>query len=238
MEHKQIEVMIVEDDARAAEIYKQFTQKLDEFTVSDIANTGEQAIELLNIYSPDLILLDVYLPDMSGIELLWKVRSKYRGIDIILITASNEAETVREAIQGGVFDYMIKPVMIDRFLATLKKYQTVKQQLNGNKIFKQQELDSFFIQNHAAPEENKGSKEAVLPKGIDKLTLLRIRRQMSAVNESYNVDELAKAVGITVSTSRRYLEYLYSINEAEVELRYGAVGRPERRYKLAKGFQS
>ncbi|RXT06961.1 response regulator [Ammoniphilus sp. CFH 90114] len=227
-----IEVMIVEDDPRTAEIYKQFTQKLEGYTVSDIANTGEQALELLKIYSPDLILLDIYLPDMNGIDLLWQVRSHYRGVDVILITASNEADTVREAIRGGVFDYMIKPVMIDRFLATLKKYQGVKQQLSNSKVFRQHEVDSFFKTTPMSPILEGGSKETPLPKGIDKLTLSRIKKQLNEVNESVNVDELAKSLGITPSTSRRYLEYLLSIDEVEVELKYGAVGRPERRYKL------
>lgn len=227
-----IEVMIVEDDPRTAEIYKQFTQKLEGYTVSNIANSGEQALEILKIYSPDLLLLDIYLPDMNGIDLLWQVRSHYRGVDVILITASNEADTVREAIRGGVFDYMIKPIMIDRFLATLKKYQDVKQQLSNSKVFRQHEVDSFFKTTPMTLEE--GTKEIPLPKGIDKLTLSRIKKQLIEANESVNVDELAKSLGITPSTSRRYLEYLLSIDEVEVELKYGAVGRPERRYKLVK----
>ncbi|MFB4320814.1 response regulator, partial [Priestia sp. BR_2] len=120
MTENQINVMIIEDDSTAAQIYEQFIKKLEHFTVVATAGSGEQALELLTIFTPQLILLDVFLPDINGVELLWEIRKKYRGIDIILITAANDVETVGEAIRGGAFGYLMKPVIIDKFLSTLK----------------------------------------------------------------------------------------------------------------------
>ncbi|MGW6609989.1 response regulator [Peribacillus butanolivorans] len=85
MSKKPITVMIVEDDEVAVKIYEQFTRKLDHFSVIATASSGEQALELLQIFTPELILLDVFLPDINGVELLREIRKKYRGIDVILI---------------------------------------------------------------------------------------------------------------------------------------------------------
>lgn len=235
MLNKPIEVLIVEDDETAAQLLGQFTQKEEGFSVTAIANTAEQALDLLEIHSPHLILLDIYLPSMNGIDLLWEIRRKYRDIHIILITASNDAETIKEAIRGGVFGYIVKPVMIDRLISTLKKFRTVSQQLDQPKIFHQEEIDQFFgsLGTHEKRTEKQSKHAAQLPKGIDALTLRRIKEQLLLMKESLNADELAKSIGITHSTARRYLEFLVSLGEVSIEVQYGAVGRPERKYKKA-----
>ncbi|PTL39135.1 response regulator [Alkalicoccus saliphilus] len=130
-----IEVVIVEDDETAAAIYVEFINKIEGFSVPYIANSAEQALEMLKIKKPDLILLDVFLPDMNGIECMWEIRKNYNNIDFILITASNETDTVKEAIRGGAFSYIIKPVMMNRFLQTLDQYrQTFSQLSNENAL--------------------------------------------------------------------------------------------------------
>ena len=225
-----IDVMIVEDDEVAAQIYEQFTQKLDQFRVIAIAGTGKQALQLLEITKPNLILLDIYLPDMSGIELLREVRQRYRGIDVILITAANDTETVSEAIHGGAFDYLIKPINIDRYLKTLKHYSTVHHELTQGKVMSQEEVDSFFHKTDQAGENRKN----VLPKGIDKFTLKTVRDQLQTKSGLISTDDLAKQIGSSHSTARKYLEYLVSIGELDVEIFYGTVGRPERKYRRTR----
>lgn len=237
MDKEKIEVMIVEDDELAANIYVEFTNKLKQFKVTAVASTGKQALDLLNIYKPRLILLDIFLPDMNGIDLLWEIRRKYRGIDIILITASNDAETVGEAIRGGAFSYIIKPVMIDRLVSTLDKYSKVINQLKNNRLLAQNEVDSFFPQDQLSETGTINyvsniKKTKVLPKGIDQFTLTRVKRQLKMSNKSVNAEELAGLIGVSRSTARRYLEYLVSTGEVEIDVLYGAIGRPERRYKF------
>ena len=229
-----IDVMIVEDDEIAANTYTTFIEKLDAFKVTFIANSGEQALQLLESHQPNLILLDVFLPDIHGIELLWEIRKRYRGIDIILITASNDTETVAEAIRGGAFNYIIKPVMMNRFISTLKKYQKITMKLGESQLFLQNEVDSLFYTNDTekiAPKQENINK---LPKGIDKLTLTRIKETMIKLNDSVSADECANLSGVSHSTARRYLEYLASENMIEVTIHHGAVGRPERRYQYKK----
>ncbi|PJN89351.1 response regulator [Bacillus sp. mrc49] len=226
-----ITVVIVEDDENAVNIYKHFTNQLDQFTVIATASTGKQALNILDVAQPDLILLDIFLPDMNGIELLREIRSEYRGIDVILITAANDTETVSEAIRGGAFGYLIKPIMIDKLLATLNQYEQTRKQLENNNLVNQEKVDTLFRTPSHSPAAIDVQMNS-LPKGIDKHTLKMVRNKIQNVNGPLNADELGQLVGISYSTMRRYLEYLVSCNEMEVEVLYGGVGRPERKYKL------
>lgn len=230
-----IEVMIIEDDELAAGIYSEFIQELDSFKVTYIANSGEQSLNVLDKYKPQLILLDIYLPDMNGIDLLWKIRKLYRDIDIILVTASNEIDTVKAAIRGGAFSYIIKPVMMNKFLNTLKKYEKTNRTLNNSKIVKQADVDSLFLSSeNMSPELSKNENEVALPKGIDKFTLMRIKDKLLTLKDSINANDFSKMVGVSHSTARRYLEYLASLGIVEISINHGTVGRPERKYSYKK----
>ncbi|WP_050183131.1 response regulator [Domibacillus robiginosus] len=224
-----IKVIIVEDDHEAAGIYKQFTDQQPGFEVIATAGSGKQTVDLLKVVQPHLILLDVFLPDTNGIELLKEVRKQYWGIDVILITAANDTETVSQAIRGGAFGYLIKPIMIDKLIATLQEYKQVRKQLYEQKRIDQDKVDQMFRTPQSKSQSV--SNTALLPKGIDKHTLKLVREKIKLVEESLNADEFSQLFGISYSTTRRYLEYLVSTGEMEVKVIYGSIGRPERKYK-------
>lgn len=224
-----IKVIIVEDDQEAAGIYKQFTDQLSHFQVIATAGTGKQTLDLLKVVQPDLVLLDVFLPDTNGIELLKEMRKSYWGIDVILITAANDTETVSQAIRGGAFGYLIKPIMIDKFISTLQEYERTRTRLHQRKSINQEKIDQMFRAQQ--PKKQIEEQQPQLPKGIDKHTLKLVRSKIKTIEESLNADDFSQLLGISYSTTRRYLEYLVSSNEVEVEVVYGSIGRPERKYK-------
>ncbi|MED1793483.1 response regulator [Brevibacillus nitrificans] len=234
MSDQPITVMIVEDDEVAAKIYEQFTLKLEGFQIIATATTGKQALDMLHVVTPDMLLLDIFLPDMNGIDLLREVRKHFRGIDVIMITAANDVETVREAIRGGAYSYIIKPIMIDKFMSTLAQYASTRSQLQQHTTMDQMAVDKLFTKASIAPAARTAENVTTLPKGIDKLTLKLIRDKMQVTEHSVNADDLAALAGMSHSTVRRYLEFLVSINEVTVETFYGTVGRPERKYRWAK----
>ena len=234
-----IKVMIVEDDETAAKIYEKFTDKAGGFLVVAIATTGKQALDILNIFTPDLILLDVFLPDINGIDLLWEIRKKLRSVDVIMITAANDVGTVSEAIRGGAFSYILKPIMIDKFFEVMEQYKETRDKLVNLTIVEQEDVNDFFRvkktrEDPLNKEELPSIREEIpttLPKGIDKHTLKKVREQIKEINGNINAEEFSKMIGASHSTGRRYLEYLVSIKEMEVEVIYGTIGRPERRYR-------
>lgn len=231
MSNQIIQVMIIEDDETATKIYKKFTQKVEGFQVAATTSTGKQALELLHVFTPDLILLDVYLPDIKGTDLLWEIRKKFRNVDVIMITAANDVYTVREAISGGAFSYLMKPIMLDTFMETLEHYKKTRLKLFSLVTVQQDDVNSFFRMKQREEPNLIETKTSDLPKGIDKHTLKKVKQKLKEMNISTNAEELAKKLGASHSTVRRYLEYLVSNNEVEVEVMFGTIGRPERRYR-------
>lgn len=221
-----IRVLIVEDDLRISELHRRFTEKTEGFEVVGIANTLADAAEMAEVLAPDLVLLDLFFPEGSGMELLRRLRAGAAPTDVILITAAREMASLQEALRGGVFDYIIKPVFFPRFQEALLKYREYAARMRSGGTLEQQDVDRL-LRAHPAHE----TEEATLPKGIDPLTLRKVRQVFESTEvRDLNAEEVGERIGVTRSTARRYLEQLIAEGFLAADLLYGAVGRPERRY--------
>lgn len=228
-----IKVLIVEDDVNIAEINRRFVEKVAGFEVIGIATTGEQAKDWLEVLHPQLVLLDVYLPDIKGTDLVKYIRQTHEEVDVIMITAANESDIVRGALHGGVFDFIVKPLLFDRFKESLEKYQKHLLSFKKNRNFNQQEITNLWSKGNI-DEADKWEGISSMPKGIDQLTLEKIQDYLFTIDKNGVTAELvSRSVGVSRSTARRYLEFLVSEKRIYAELIYGSVGRPERRYFLA-----
>nr|WP_277604388.1 response regulator [Aeromonas sp. MR19] len=215
--------MIVEDDPAIAEIHRRFVQRLAGFEVLGVALTLFDAREQIDILRPDLVLLDVWLPDGEGFSLLRELRQAGASLDVILLTAAREASALQEAMRLGVVDFILKPVVFERLRDTLGNYAESRAALAALADIDQQAVDTLLgtpLQQVAA---------AGLPKGIDALTLQRVLAALTGVGAS--AEEIGNRVGVSRTTARRYLEFLVGQQLASPELEYGTVGRPERRYR-------
>ena len=179
----------------------------------------------LEVLKPDLLLMDVYLPDGTGLEILNTLRTNNQTCDVILITAARDVDTLQQAMRGGVVDYLLKPVMFPRLEAALQKYISQRQQLDVAESLDQNLVDKMLQSSVSA--ENTPQR---LPKGIDGVTLDKIRGLFGG-EVMFTADEAGEKIGASRTTARRYLEYLISSGELEADLNYGTVGRPERCYK-------
>ena len=230
--NKDIEVLIVEDDLRIAEIQKRFLDLIEGFQPVGIAVSYVEAKTLIEVLQPDLILLDVYFPDMNGLDLLKETKLQTKQMDVIMITAAKEIDKVQAAIRLGVFDYIIKPVIFERFKQSLQRYQEYHAKFlkltKENPYISQQEVDKLFWKEN----DNTTYERAYLPKGIDPLTLEKVIEVLGKVTTGLTAETVAKEVGVSRTTARRYLEHLVSIEKIEADLSYGTVGRPERVYLL------
>ena len=218
-------VMIIEDDLAIAELHHKYLSQLAGLEVVGIATTRIEAEMQLDILKPDLLLMDVYLPDGTGLEILNTLRANNQTCDVILITAARDVDTLQQAMRGGVVDYLLKPVMFPRLDAALKKYVSQRQQLDIVESLDQNLVDKM-LQSHA----NQDNLPNRLPTGIDGVTLDKIR-ELFLNGSVLTADEAGEKIGVSRTTARRYLEYLISTGELEADLNYGSVGRPERCYK-------
>ncbi|WP_096201716.1 response regulator [Bacillus sp. FJAT-45350] len=235
MKRKPFNVFIIEDDFRVANINKQFVEQVEGFQVVGVVHTGKDALSYLERAHnelPNLVLLDVYIPDVQGLELMWEIRKKYNDIEIIMITAANEVDTIERTFRGGILDYIIKPVDFERLKKTLQRYVEKQKLFRSKQEMTQEELDTMMggFPQILVEKDQIGSE---LPKGIDRLTLEKIILVLKDNDsEGFTAVELSKEIGASRSTARRYLEYLVAIEQVKAELIYGDVGRPERRYLI------
>ncbi|KWV97736.1 citrate response regulator transcription factor CitB [Escherichia fergusonii] len=222
-----ITTLIVEDEPLLAEILVDTLKQLQAFDVIGVADKQESAKKLIRLYQPQLILLDNFLPDGKGIDLIrHTVNTSYSG-RIIFITADNHMDTISEALRLGVFDYLIKPVHYQRLQHTLQRFSRYRSSLRSSEQASQTHVDALF--NIQAKEENI-APEATM-RGIDETTLQRVRQCFSEPEVVHTADSLSRLLGSSKTTARRYLEQGVKDNFLEAEIVYGKVGRPERIYR-------
>lgn len=224
-----IRVLIVDDDFMVARIHTGFVERTPGFEVVGVAHNGAEALDQLARLTPDLVLLDVYLPDTSGLDLLQRMRERAPEVDVLVISAAREAETVRRALRGGIVHYLIKPFSYDDLRARLEHYREAYRALapaGDEAEIEQAEVDRVFGAGARRP-----TPETRLPKGFSAETLRLVEEQLSAADGDLSAAETAGLLGVSRVSARRYLEHLVETGRAEVRLRYGEVGRPERRYQ-------
>lgn len=230
---EKIRVVIAEDDVQIAEIQKRFLERIDGVELVGIAHTLEDAEDLVDVFKPELLLLDNHFPNGTGLDLLRKLRANNSATDVILITAAKEVDTLRDALRGGVFYYILKPLVFERLQEVIGQYTAHLEKLHAMENLAQTDVDTLLPQrvtgNTPAPDTPQPNITR-LPKGIDGITLDKIRSVFSGSTESFNAEEVGALIGASRTTARRYLEYMVSTQELEAQVNYGSVGRPERRY--------
>ena len=234
-----IRVVVVDDDFMVARIHAGFVARVPGFTVAGVAHSGGEALRMVDELLPDLVLLDIHLPDMSGLEVLRRVREVRPDVDVLVISAAKEVDTVRTALRGGVVNYLLKPFDSDALRDRLQQYARAHVPLTTAPTIAQSDLDRIFGGRSPEPGQQAGGG-ARLPKGLSPESAEVVRRalQESATQESggdLSASECAERTGLSRVSARRYLEHFIETGDAEVRLRYGVAGRPQRRYAWNRG---
>jgi len=223
-----IRVLIVDDDFMVAKVHAGFVAALDGFTVVGTAATGAQALAEAERLAPDVVLLDVYLPDMTGLEVLRRLRASGSTADVIVISAARDVDSIRSALHGGVLHYLIKPFDRRTFEARLQDLAVLRGELGALTETGQAGLDRVFGRARGT-----GPATGTTPKGIAPETLELVRGVLAAAgSDGLSATECSERTGLARVSARRYLEQLVTVQEADVRQRYGTAGRPERRFTL------
>jgi len=224
-----ISVLIVDDDFMVAKVHAGFVAALDGFEVVGTASTGTQALEDVVRLRPDLVLLDVYLPDMTGLDVLRRLRAAACPSDVIVISAARDVDSIRSALHGGVMHYLVKPFDRRTFETRLRDYAALRSDMAELGEAGQTDIDRVF----GAGRPPVSRTPVVTPKGIAPETLELVRATLVAAGpDGLSATECSERTGLARVSARRYLEQLVAQQEAEVRQRYGTAGRPERRFTL------
>ncbi|MEY9971118.1 response regulator of citrate/malate metabolism [Lysinibacillus sp. RC46] len=222
-------VWIIEDDFRVAKIHADYVHNIKGFIVIENLRTGKETIEKLKTTSslPEIILTDLYIPDVEGSSLVSHIRHLYPSIKIIVISAATEISLIKDILDLGISDYLIKPFEEQRLQRAFQKYLQEHHLFQNSKNVTQKDLDSLFYREST----NKIIDEETFVKGIDLHTLQIVKSIFEDLKtQDLTASQLSELIGSSRSTARRYLEYLVGEQFLQTKLIYGTVGRPERKY--------
>ncbi|OLF05530.1 response regulator [Actinophytocola xanthii] len=218
-----IRVLVVDDDFMVAKVHSGYVARTPGFEVVGVAHTGADALRAVEELRPDLVLLDIYLPDMDGVSVLRALRTTPApDTDVIVISAATEVDTVRAAMRGGVLHYLIKPFSYAALYDQLRHFASLHARLGALSQAGQSDVDQVF---GARP-----GGSAALPKGLTAQTARLVAEVLRSCATDLSAAECAARTELSRVSARRYLEHFVATGQADVRLRYGGTGRPERRY--------
>lgn len=229
---KQIRVLLIEDDPMVREVNRQFIERVEGFNIVGQATNGLDGLAQIAVLKPDLVFMDLFMPEQDGITSLRKIREQHMPVDVITVTAANDLKTVQEILHLGVFDYIMKPFSFERVQGTLENYARFKRRMQKEQDLTQVELDQLlhYHDEHTDREKEISTKPLKdLPKGFNRTTMEKVIRYLQLV-ESASAEEVASGVGIARVTARRYLDYLEKQAEITMDVHYGGIGRPMNYY--------
>lgn len=221
-----IRTLVVDDDYRVADLHCEYVERVPGFEVAGRVHTGAAALESVDQLRPDLVLLDIYLPDISGLEVLQRLREDdHPPVDVLAITAAREVESLRSAMRGGVVHYLIKPFLFPAFEEKLRSYAAARERMARIGHADQGEVDRIFGALRTVRNDT-------LPKGLSDATLELIVQALARSHSGLPAAAVAEEAGVSRVTARRYLDHLCQLGQVELTMRYGGPGRPEHRYRL------
>ena len=222
-----IGTLIVEDDFRVAQLHAEVVSQLDGFAVAGVVHTASAALDAARSKCPQLVLLDLYLPDVNGLEVLRRLRALAEPPDVIVLSAARDMVSVRTAMQRGALHYLIKPFDFDDLRLRLTAYAELHAARSSDRETHQQEVDRLF----GLVGRPLRKDAPALPKGHSLATAELILAALRDAGESLSATDVAERTGISRTTAQRYLATLAGAGEVRLNLRYGT-GRPEHSYAL------
>ena len=221
------DVLVVDDDFMVARAHERIVGQQPGFTVVGVAPTGADALAQIVKKAPQLVLLDMYLPDMTGLDVIRRARGAGHNVDFLVLSAAREAEMVTAALQGGIVSYLLKPFKITELQTRLVQYAERRRLLGSPGELSQSDLDQALATLAGAPGTG---AVTTFPKGLSRETAALAASALQGSQPDLAASECAELLGLSRVVARKYLEFFVDSGQATVSLRYGQTGRPQRRY--------
>lgn len=216
-------VLIVDDDFHVAKLHAAYVDSVAGFMALAPVGSASLALQAIHSLRPDLVLLDVYLPDASGLDLLHQL-----DVDTIMLSAASDGLSLRLAFRRGALGYLFKPFTGESLSQQLRAYARYRRILNQSGALDQETVERAkrsLIPGDVAPSAK--------PRSATEAAVLESLQP----GEQYSAAEVATRVGVSRATAQRYLSSLADDGAVEIQLRYGTTGRPEHRYGIPAGRQ-
>ena len=192
-----IRVLVVEDQPKILKAQIKLLETFDEIEIVGEALSGESALAKLDDVKPDVLLLDLGLPQMSGIEVTRQVRQTHKSIEILIFTIFDEEEKVTEAIVAGAAGYLLKGTPVEKIVEAIKDVHAGGAVIQPNLA---RSLLRLIGQNTPPPRAQPGDGPVLTDRELEILQIIA---------KGLSNNEAAKVVGLSKATIRTHLEHIY-----------------------------
>jgi response regulator of citrate/malate metabolism len=221
-------VLVVDDDYRVASLHVAFVERVEGFEVVGEAHTAAEALDLAARLKPDLVLMDIYLPDVDGLRTLQEMLRRPSPPAAIVISAANDVDNVRSALRLGVTHYLVKPFSFAALAERLAAFRDATARIDDlPDEATQGDINRIFdlLRPPQAP--------AVRPE-LSRLapTLQLVYDALTSADAGLSATDISHDLGMSRATAQRSLTQLEQSGAVALELRYGRTGRPEHRYSI------
>jgi response regulator of citrate/malate metabolism len=222
-----IRTLVVDDDYRVAKVHAASIDRVEGFTAVGQAHSCDEARSLVESLRPDLLLLDLYLPDGHGLDLIRSMTDLdiTPRPDFIVITAAQDVASVRNAMQLGAMYYLVKPFGFAQLREQLTAYRQLQAGLDQVAVANQQTVDALYGLMRG-PAERLADRRRMPP------TMARVLDTVRAAEHDMSAADVADQLGVSRATAQRYLADMVRRGVVELVLNYGNTGRPEHRYRI------
>ena len=193
-----IRTLVVDDDYRVARIHAASVERVPGFSCVGQAHTATEAREAINAHHPDLLLLDIYLPDEDGLSLLRSLHTEPAAPDCIIISAARDLQMVRSAMQVGAVYYLVKPFGFQQLREQLEAYRRWR-----NRVATAGEADQATVDRLYGLLRGASSSSA--PRRYLSPTTQKILDAIATAPRPIGATQIAEQLGVSRPTVQRYL---------------------------------
>lgn len=219
-----IRTLVVDDDYRIAHVHAAGVGRVGGFAAVGEAHSAAETRSLVPTLRPDLLLLDLYLPDGNGLELMQSLRDRAPCPDFIVITAAQDIGSVRRAMQLGAVYYLVKPFGFAQLREQLAAYRQLRDSIDGVAVASQETVDALY-----------GILRGPVARTVDRrrlpATMAQVLDELRSSASELSATEVADRLGVSRATAQRYLADLVRRGLVDLALSRGNAGRPEHRYR-------
>lgn len=222
-----IRALVVDDDPSVLALHAAVLARMTGVEVAASTGRGSEAAALAAEHAVDLVLLDIGMPDLDGLEVLERLRAAPSAPAVLMVTAVADRESVQRAVRGGVDDYLVKPFPVEELQRRVERVRDVVEARRAAQPLSQDQIDRM-LRGDVAP-----TPDPALPKGFAAPTLDLVQAALAQAPAAVGAAEIADLAGLSRVSARRYLDLLVERGQARVDLEYGTAGRPRHRYRRA-----
>jgi DNA-binding NarL/FixJ family response regulator len=205
-----LRVAIVEDDARLRANFKGLIEKAGDMSCVAACPSAEEAVDHLAEAAPDVVLMDINLPGMNGIECVRRLRAANQGLHVVMLTTFDDATLVFDSLKAGAVGYVLKRSPAPEILAAIREVAAGGAPMSGAIARK---VVQFFGQGAPAPAPAP-EVQTLSPRERDVLV---------ALSQGQQYKEIADSLGISINTVRKHIRTIY--DKLHVNTRHEAVNK-------------